>query len=88
MPEQRPISERVRIECTDCGGLIDADMAIQRNGKPYCGECQDRLILKWKRVEAWACTTYQCGYVHFPTAPDEPLPDECPNCGATYRNVR
>ena len=46
MPDERPIVERVRIECTDCGGLIDADMAIQRDGKPYCGECQDHPISK------------------------------------------
>jgi len=47
----------------------------------------ERPILKWQRVEAWACTTYQCAYVHFPTEND-PLPNECPNCGATYKNVR
>ena len=40
--QEHPIVERVRIECTDCGGLIDADMAIRHNDKPYCGECQDR----------------------------------------------
>ena len=44
--DERPIVERVRIECTDCGGLIDADMAIRRNGKPYCGECQDHPIVE------------------------------------------
>ena len=44
--QERPIVERVRIECTDCGGLIDADMAIRRDDKPYCGECQDHPIPK------------------------------------------
>ena len=45
MPDERPIVERTRIECTGCGGLIDADMAIQRDDKPYCGECQGQPIV-------------------------------------------
>ena len=28
VPQKHPIVERTRIECTGCGGLIDADMAI------------------------------------------------------------
>lgn len=36
----RPIVERVRIECTGCGGLIDKHMAIMVMGKPYCAECK------------------------------------------------
>ena len=46
VPDEHPIVERVRIECTGCGGLIDADMAIEHDDKPYCGECQDRPIVE------------------------------------------
>ena len=46
MTDEHPIVERVRIECTDCGGLIDADMAIRRDDKPYCGECQERPFVE------------------------------------------
>ena len=38
-PQKHPIVERVRVECTDCGGLIDRDMAFWHDDEPYCGEC-------------------------------------------------